>query len=347
MGIKKRFFVLWIGALLSGFYPWTFAQEPYVTNDGKSESSETSAPVLWREPSDIASRNLLYGPGGQDHQPHPPFTFEREDLSGSNPKFDVRDRDGVKWRVKLGAEAKPETVAVRLLWAVGYFANEDYFLPDFRADNMPDHLKRGSKFVEPDGSMKDVRLKRYSKDEKKAGTWQWRRNPFTGTRELNGLRVMMAVINNWDLKDENNAIYREKNPDNPAINELVYMVSDLGASFGTTNFVPNHKKAKGNLRSYDSSTFIRKVDGGFVDFGDPTRPGFLVMFNPPEYVSRLNLEWIGRHVPVADAQWIGQLLGTLSTEQIRDAFRAAQYTPEEVGAFSTLVQARIAELKRL
>jgi hypothetical protein len=46
MGIKKRFFVLWTGALLSGFYPWTLAQDPYVTNDGKSESSETSAPIF-------------------------------------------------------------------------------------------------------------------------------------------------------------------------------------------------------------------------------------------------------------------------------------------------------------
>ena len=52
---------------------------------------------------------------------------------------------------------------------------------------------------------------------------------FTGTRELNGLRVMMALINNWDLKDENNAIYREK-----PVRDQIYEVSDLGASFGTT-----------------------------------------------------------------------------------------------------------------
>jgi hypothetical protein len=31
--------------------------------------------------------------------------------------------------VKLGSEARPETVASGLLWAVGYFANEDYFVP--------------------------------------------------------------------------------------------------------------------------------------------------------------------------------------------------------------------------
>ena len=36
----------------------------------------------------------------------------------------------MKWRVKLGVEARPETVASRLVWAVGYYANEDYFLPE-------------------------------------------------------------------------------------------------------------------------------------------------------------------------------------------------------------------------
>ncbi len=107
---------------------------------------------------------------------------------------------------------EPETVASRLVWSIGYFANEDYFLPVFSATGMP-HLKRGNSFVEPDGSIRNVRLKRYSKDEKKVGIWEWRKNPFTDTRELNGLRVMMAVINNWDLKDDNNAVYEEKGSD--------------------------------------------------------------------------------------------------------------------------------------
>lgn len=342
MGTKKRFIVLRGVALLGALSVAVSAQQAYVTRDENLENSDGAPAILWREPDDVASRDLFFGPGGEQHAPQAPFHFEQEDMSGSNPKFDVRDRDGVKWRVKLGSEAKPETVATRLLWAIGYFTNEDYFLSDFRADGMPDHLKRGGKFIEADGSMKNVRLKRYSKDEKKIGTWEWRRNPFTGTRELNGLRVMMALINNWDLKDENNAIYREK-----GLPGEIYMISDLGASFGTTNFVPDHEKAKGNLNSYDSSKFIRKVDGDFIDFDNPRKPPIFVAFNPPEYVSRMNLEWIGRHVPVADAKWVGELLGRLSPQQIRDAFRAAGYTPAEAGAFGMLVQSRIAELKRL
>src|ERR1700678_783222 len=103
--------------------------------------------VVWQDPGDIASRDLYYGPGGEKDQPHGPFTFEKEDLDGSNPKFVVRDRDGVKWKVKLGTEARPETVASRLVWSVGYFTDEDYFLADFKADAMPAHLHRGQELV--------------------------------------------------------------------------------------------------------------------------------------------------------------------------------------------------------
>ena len=71
--------------------------------------------VLWREPGDIRSRNLFYGPGGEEHSPHSTYTFEKEDLDGTNPKFVVRDEHGVRWKIKLGEEAKPETVASRLV----------------------------------------------------------------------------------------------------------------------------------------------------------------------------------------------------------------------------------------
>ena len=301
----------------------------------------TGTPVLWREPADITSRNLLYGPGGVEHQPAGTLTFVEEDMEGTNPKFVVRGEDGVKWKLKLGSEAKPETVASHLLWAAGYFASEDYFLANVQVKNLPAQVHRGQKWIDPNGTMHDVRLKRYLKKEKKTGTWEWRNNPFTGTREFNGLRVMMALLNNWDLKDVNNAIYREKNGD------LVYMVSDLGATFGTTRLERSHEKAKGNLDSYTKSKFILKTDGDFVDFDDPHRPATIFVANPHEFVSRLNMEWIGKHIPRADAWWIGHLLSKLSKEQIRDAFRSAAYSPEDVEGFAGILESRIAELNNL
>ena len=315
--------------------------------EAKTEITGSGKAILWRNPDDIASRNVFYGPGGEQDAPHTRFTFLKEDLDGSNPKFDARDEYGVKWKVKLGAEARPETVASRLVWAVGYFTNEDYFLPNVRVEHMPSHLKRGQNMVAADGSFHNVRLKRSLQNEKKTGNWKWSQNPFTGTRELNGLRVMMALINNWDLKDVNNAIYEEKNEEETEGPGQIYMVSDLGASFGAPGRWWPYKKSRNNLDVYSHSKFITKVTPDYVDFMTPTRPALFYAIGMPQFFQRLHMRWIGRRVPRADAKWMGQLLAELSPEQIHQAFRAAGYSPDEVERFTSVIEKRIGELNEL
>ncbi len=325
-----------------------------LAEDAKKHPASTEAiantpAVLWQNPTDIATRDLYYGPGGKEHAPHTTYTFVKEDLNGTNPKFDVQDENGTKWKVKMGVEARPEVVATRLVWAVGYYANEDYFVPEMRVENMP-HLQRGQNQVGPDGTVHNVRLKRALKDEKDIGTWKWRDNPFAGRRDFNGLRVLMAVLNSWDLKDTNTAVYEQKDDDQgqdgtPA--ELHYEISDLGATFGTSGESWTHSASKGNLKSYSHSKFIRKATPEYVDFYTPARPAFIFIFTPRMYFTRVHMEWIGKRVPRADAKWMGDLLAQLSPEQIRDAFRAAGYTPDQVEAFASVVQQRIAELEAL
>jgi hypothetical protein len=321
-----------------GLFAGSAVKKAGIKHSRKVETTDTGA-VLWRDPADIASRNLFYGPGGKAHVPHGKFTFVKEDLDGTNPKFVVRDQDGMKWKVKLGVEARPETVASRLVWAVGYSADEDYFVQDLRVEEMPSHLHRGQNMVEPDGSVHAVRLKREGEEHKKTGIWKWRDNPFTGTRELNGLRVMMAIVNNWDLKDENNAIRGDSPP--------VYLVSDLGASFGSPGLERTHEKSKGNLESYSRSRLIKRIGPDYVDFETPRRPALIVLVNPHEFISRLGLRWIGRHIPRDDSRWTGELLARLSRSQIRDAFRAAGYSAEDTEAFTRIVEQRIAQLTQL
>jgi hypothetical protein len=296
-------------------------------------------PVLWRAPRDIASLNLFYGSGGKAHEPRGAFTFEKEDMNGSNPKFDVVGEDGVRWRVKLGVEAGPETVASRLLWAVGYFANEDYFIPVLHVQNMQ-RLRRGRHLVSADGTVLNVRLKRHLKDETKVGIWSWAKSPFTGTQEWYRLRVLMAVMNNWDLKDSNNSVYLTR--DSPP--ERRYVVSDLGASFGTTGL---NWMLKGNPTAYCDSKWIKSVSKEFIDFNVPSPPAMNYYIDFPELARRLSLLWLGRHVPRTDARWMGDQLARLSPGQIRDAFRAGGYSPGDIEQLSKVVERRIAELQKL
>jgi hypothetical protein len=300
----------------------------------------TGAPALWQDPVDIASRDLMYGAGGAANQPRGPFKFVKEDLSGTNPKLVISDSHGVKWKLKLGVEARPETAASRLVWAAGYFTDEEYFLPDLKIDNVPANLHRGANLIEPDGLTHNGRLKRYAKDEKDEGDWKWKENPFTGTREFNGLRVVMALINNWDLKDNNNKIIARDG-------QQIYLVSDLGASFGSTGRSVTQTDSKGNAGVYSESKFIASVTPKGVNFNFPTRPALINVFQLSDFVSRENMEWIGKNIPVADARWIGQILSRLSTRQIEEAFATAGFSPKETGAFTATIQARVAELNQL
>ena len=318
---------------------------------GQSKEAAGEKPLLQCAADDAHSKNLYYGEGGKENTPPQLFTYEKEDLNGTNAKFDLRDEHGDKWRAKLGEEARPETVATRLLWSAGYFSAEEYFLPRIRVTGMQPVSKKRRKRVrgllDSDGTMYNVELKRYPKGEKKIGTWKWRENPFTGTREFNGLRVMMALLNSWDVKDENNAVYREDASCGSSGDPLVYMVSDMGATFGTSGQARHNAIGKGNLRSYRRSKFIRKVTATYVDFDSPARTTLLGLVNPFDFLYRWRLRWVGKRVPRADAKWMGEILGRLSRDQIRDAFRAADYSPEEVEGFTDVISHRIAELNQL
>ena len=306
-------------------------------------SPRDDAKLLWREPTDIRSRNLFLGSGGAEHQPIGPFTFVKEDMGGTNPKFVVRDKNGAMWKVKLGAEARPETVASRFVWAVGFFTRDEYFLPSLAVQKKPKHLRRGDNLAGPGNSFSNVRLKLEHKDEKKVSNWRWRNNSALSIRELNGLRVMMALMNNWDLKEENNAVYASKN--NKA--SQVYMVSDLGATFGNSGLGWNHGKSKGNLKAYSKSKFITKITSEYVDFGVPATPAPINIFAPVDFLKRIGLRDIGKRIPRRDALWMGRLLAQLTPAQIRDAFRAGGYSSNESNAFAKVVEERITALNQL
>jgi len=329
---------LWLGILIPVAALLVARDGPTTTNKVPAEITPAGPAVLWRDPVDIRTRDLYYGAGGKLHEPQGPYKFLNEDTQASSPKFEIEGGGGVKWKAKLGVEVRPEIAASRLLWAVGYFANEDYFVPELPVENMP-HLQRGNRWVH-NGVARDVRLKRHAGDERKLGTWSWRQSPFTGTREWYGLRVLMAVMNNWDLKDVNNSIYQVTGP-NP---EQHYLVSDLGASFGTTGL---NRDAKGSLAEYRKSKWLIGVTGGLVDFNVPSAPGANWIFDVPEMTHRLGLEWIGRRIPVEHARWVGSLLARLSPDQLRDAFRAGGYSPAESEEFCQLVTERIRELNSL
>ncbi len=304
------------------------------TTNGKSDLPIST---LWREPSDIRSRDLFYGIGGRQHLPGNTFTFIKEDKGGTNPKFEVKDENGVTWKVKLGLEAQSETAATRLVWAVGYFTDEDYYLPEIQVSGLK-KLSRSSSLVGANGNVSKARLERVF-DDTESTPWNWFNNPFARSREMNGLRVMMALINNWDLKADNNRLVMRGGA------EPRFIVSDLGATFGRTG--DHLVRSRNNVVDFITSKFIKKVDPEEVDFVLNSRPHPFLFFNLPYYIERTRMERIAKDIPRTDAKWIGGLLNDLSNQQLNDAFRAAGYSASDVGALAGKVRSRIIELNGL
>jgi hypothetical protein len=110
--------------------------------------------------------------------------------------------------------------------------------------------------------------------------------------------------------------------------ELHYIISDLGATFGKTgNFITHNRNEP---KDFAKSKFVEKVEGGKVAFSyDGKNTGLF------------------KDITVEDAKWIGALLSKLSDKQIEDAFRAANYSSDDVKLLAQSLRARINELASL
>jgi len=283
----------------------------------KKKEALTGTPVLWQRPADITSRDLFLGPGGKAMRPDlRRITFIKEEKGGYSKKYRIRDGSGREWVAKIGKEAQSETSAVRLLWGMGYLTEVNYLVPRIT--------------IPGKGTFTNVRLEARPDSWKRGGEWKWKQNPFTGTPQLQGLKIMMALINNWDLKDSNNVIIQDRSDNS---DELRYVISDLGATFGhasTTPIIWRITRSRNNPEKYAKSDFLEKVKGDRVvlHFGGKNR-GLM------------------KDIRVDDARWIASLLSQLTDQQLRDAFRAANYSPSQVNLLASEVRERTNELVSL
>jgi hypothetical protein len=285
----------------------------------KKKAVPRGTPVLWRD-TNPSRLDLTDGPGGRGMRPAArSLTFIKEETGGASKKFRVRDARGREWVAKVSKEAQSETAAVRLVWAAGYVTEINYLVPRVT--------------IPGKGTFENVRFEARPNNVKRLDEWSWKRNPFTGTRELEGLKVLMVMLNNWDLKDANNVrIYVPGAGREGA--ELRYVISDLGATFGKEGGGPGFlwriTRSRNEPEDFADTKFIDKVEGGYIDFHYTGKNKGLV-----------------DKVRVEHARWIGERLSRLTDGQLIAIFRSANYTPAEVRILTRVIRARIKELVNL
>jgi len=281
----------------------------------KNEKKElVGKPVMWHDPTDLESRNLILGAGGEEMKPDvSTLTFIEQKTGGFSTKYRVKDAKGNEWIAKIGKEAQTDTAANRLLWALGYETEIAYLIP---------HAK-----IEGKGEFDNVRLEARPASVKRAGNWMWENNPFMSAPEFRGLKILMVMLNNWDMKDDNNEILAPRG-ESSSDAELRYIISDLGATFGKTGGFLSRSRNKPS--DYVKAPFIKKVNGDTIEF----------------HYSGKNQK-LFQGITVADARWLSNLLKRLTDDQIKDAFRSANYSAEEVDLLTGEFRERINALAKL
>jgi hypothetical protein len=296
-----------------------------------------TAQMLWREPQHATISDWTWGPGGQEMAPRAPFRFVKENLGGTNPKVDVQDAAGRRWTVKFGSEVHADTFAPRLLSALGYAAQPTFFIPSGSIANAH-NLKRAKHFISKDGSFRSARFKLHKEGsgaDPDNRVWSWVENPFVGSRELGGLKVLIMLTSNWDTKDARDG---EDGSNNEIVGSFVaansptwFAVTDWGASFGKSGGF--FKRARWDWNGYfaQTSNFVRRAPDGRIQWGFKGKHGRDITAN----------------VGLEDIQWLLPYLSRISDEDLEAGLAASGASTPVARVFTRSIRARILQLQKI
>jgi len=293
---------------------------------------------IWHEVHTEEANELRYGPGGAGYVPAPPFEFVEELMTGSHPGVAVRDANQRLWRVKWGDEAKPESFCARFAAACGYFGEVTHYVASGRIDGVTT-LTRARAAVRENGSFTEARFELEDRSVRMLfdeHSWAWNDNPFVGTRQLDGLKIVVMLLSNWDSKDRrdvsrgsNTAIFEY--PVSRFASEARYLITDWGGAMGKwgTTVV---SRDRWDVAGFEAQTpgFVAAVHDGVVDFG---------------YQGQRSE--IGRGIPVTHVHWFYRKARRITESALRTGLRASGATEEEAARFARALIARIDALGRV
>jgi hypothetical protein len=284
-----------------------------------SASLSVAGPTLWRDPGPIETLDLIGGPGGRENQPQPPFAFMKEEVEGTSPKIQVRDARGRLWSVKFGPEVKAENFAVRMAWAAGYFGEPTYFVREGVVEGARG-LGRTAQYVDGSGRFRDARFE--LRDEKYrivAGEqWTLTDKAIANTKELSGLRLVLMLVANWDVKPDNLAVMETGG-------QRFYAVTDWGATMGRAGDIGDRSKWSCEDYTAQSGDLVQGANEGLISF----------RFTGKER------DVIGEDMEVSHVKWFMDRFGKVREPQVRAALQASGATPAETECFTRAVMTRL------
>ena len=260
-------------------------------------------------------RDLFYGVGGKKLAPDPKASYAVIEIkrAGFSRGYTVIGPGDREWSAKFPPEANTEIAASRILWGIGYHQPPIYLLNEWTAEKATSpnpQLPARFREKKPDLNGLDA-----------GDPWSYYQNPFVGTRQLNGLLALQAMLGNSDLKDAQNVLYKLDKELEGA--DRWYVARDLGQTFGRTGVL---EAPRGDIEVFEATPYIRGVENGKVRF-----------------------DYRGRHkalfdnITPADVRWVCDRLNGLTDQQWKDAFRAGGFDEPESARFIRRMKQKISE----
>jgi hypothetical protein len=290
--------------------------------------------VIWRAPAKIGMENWTCGAAGCDFAPAPPFQFVKEDLEGTFPKVTVKDAKGRTWSVKFGGKVIPQSFSSRFVSAVGYLVEPSYFVASGRLEGQF-HLHRARGFVQPEGifrrasfELRDPKYLEFLKDS----AWSLADNPFRGTHEYAGLRVLMMLLSNWDAKDvregeeaANTAVFRVPGAQPP----LEYSFFDWGSTLGRWGGLMQRTRSDCSGYTAETPRLIAAVHGNVIEWG---------------YSGKHDQD-VRSGITVNDLRWLAPYLARITDVQIRAGLKSSGATGRQTACWASAIESRIREIQ--
>ena len=306
----------------------------------------SSRSLIWREPPQLTPAQVRAGPGGADGAPAEPFQFIEEHDTGSQPCVSIRDSRGREWRVKWGQEVHTEVFGTRLAWALGYCAEPSYFMAAGVISGAHD-LRRATACIDEGGRFEHARFELSESGVTKhfdAHGWAWDNNPFVGTDELNGLKILMMLVSNWDNKDvrdvargSNTAIFEYPVRATSAFRRAVtyeahYLIIDWGAALGSWgNNVLNRGRWDPAAFASQNPSFVTGVRDGLVEWG---------------YQGQRTIDMVSG-ITVGAVRWFDERARWLTDDHLRAALLASGATTDECESFTAALRGRLDRLREI
>lgn len=224
---------------------------------------------------ELTPEQVRRGPDGEGPEDHTPWTIKSTKIGGFTPGFLIEDARGVTYLLKFDRKGYPEAetgadvIVQRILWAAGYHVPRDYVVRFDKGDLIladdavvadrfgnerpmrRDDVESALAQVEiEDGAIRGLVSEFLSGEplggHPRVGTRDGDPNdlvPIEDRRDVRGLYVFYAWLDQVDVKTENMLDMYVEDPEVPGWRYVVHYLVDFGTALGVTAYRDERPRA--------------------------------------------------------------------------------------------------------